>query len=36
MVISREVMYVESINREGSFFLAADIGGTNSNIGVFW
>lgn len=35
MVISREVMYVESINREGSFFLAADIGGTNSNIGVF-
>ena len=35
MVISREVMYVESIDTEGSFFLAADIGGTNSNIGVF-
>ncbi|MBA2307567.1 glucokinase [Candidatus Dependentiae bacterium] len=35
MVLSREVLYVDSIEKEGSFFLAGDIGGTNSNIGIF-
>lgn len=31
----KEVMYVEKIPNAGSFMLAADIGGTNSNFGVF-
>lgn len=33
--LAKEVMYVEEIPREGIFFLAADIGGTNSNFGIF-
>lgn len=37
MKVAREVMYVDAINKEDEspFFLAADIGGTNSNIGIF-
>lgn len=31
----REVMYVEHIDRRFPFFLAGDIGGTNSNFGIF-
>ncbi len=31
----REVMYVDQIDRRFPFFLAGDIGGTNSNIGIF-
>ncbi len=31
----REVMYVDHIDRKYPFFLAGDIGGTNSNFGVF-
>ncbi len=31
----REVMYVDHIDREYPFFLAGDIGGTNSNFGIF-
>lgn len=31
----REVMYVEHFDRSYPFFLAGDIGGTNSNFGIF-
>ena len=31
----REVMYVDHIDRQFPFFLAGDIGGTNSNFGIF-
>ena len=31
----REVMYVDHIDRTFPFFLSADIGGTNSNFGIF-
>ena len=31
----REVMYVDQIDRRFPFFLAGDIGGTNSNFGIF-
>ncbi len=31
----REVFYVDLIPSEGTFFLAGDIGGTNSNFGIF-
>lgn len=34
--IAREVVYVETIPTNGLFFLAGDIGGTNSNFGVFY
>jgi glucokinase len=33
--LAREVVYVSQIVSKGTFFLAADIGGTNSNFGVF-
>lgn len=33
--LSKEVMYVDTIDLQNPFFLAADIGGTNSNFGVF-
>ncbi len=33
--VAKEVMYVDAIPQNGSFFLAADIGGTNSNFGIF-
>jgi glucokinase len=33
--LAREVKYVRSLSHAGPFFLAADIGGTNSNFGVF-
>lgn len=38
IALAREVLYVENlyeIDKAGSFFLAADIGGTNSNFGIF-
>ncbi len=36
LTLTKEVMYVENIDpTAGPFFLAADIGGTNSNFGVF-
>lgn len=31
----REVMYVDEIERGSPFFLAVDVGGTNSNFGIF-
>ncbi|MBA3752454.1 glucokinase [Candidatus Dependentiae bacterium] len=34
--VYKEVMYVDSIDKEGPFFLSADIGGTNSNFGIFY
>jgi glucokinase len=33
--LTQEVMYVSEIDRRFPFFLSADIGGTNSNFGVF-
>lgn len=35
MKIAREELYKHSFDKQGTFFLAVDIGGTNSNFGVF-
>ncbi len=35
LTLTKEEMYSESIDPSGSYFLAADIGGTNSNFGIF-
>lgn len=32
---TKEILYTEEIPRSNAFFLAADIGGTNSNFGIF-
>lgn len=35
LTLTKEVMYQDTFDRKGPFFLAADIGGTNSNFGIF-
>lgn len=35
LTLTKEVMYIESIDPTGRYFLAGDIGGTNSNFGIF-
>ena len=35
LTLTKEVMYVDTFDASGTFFLAADIGGTNSNFGIF-
>lgn len=35
LTLTREVVYQENFDRSGPFFLAGDIGGTNSNFGIF-
>lgn len=35
LTLTKEVLYVDTIDQTGLFFLAADIGGTNSNFGIF-
>ena len=35
LTLTKAVMYVDTIDKTGSFFLAADVGGTNSNFGIF-
>lgn len=35
LTLTKEVMYVDAVDTKVPYFLAADIGGTNSNFGVF-